>query len=1069
MRTAILNWLIETSWQASLLVALVVVAQLVFRRALSARWRYLLWLIVVGRLLLPTLPESPTSVYRYVPAAPTVIPANREPAPAPPPLTVTPAEMPPPRAADLVPTPAPPLQLNDILFAAWLTVGALLALMFVWRNFLLFRRVSTSATAASPRIQTLADRVAASLRLGQSVPVREFAGLDTPAVVGLPRPVLLLPKQLLPRLTDSDLESIFRHELAHVRRGDLWMNLLCALLQIVHWFNPLLWWAFARLRHDRELATDALAASAADRDAYGQTLIKLSAHRAPSSFSAVAIGILENHRNLRQRIEQIAKLRANAYAWSFLGVALLIIVSVLCLTKFTPEKLRPFSKDIQTQRDLNGSFYNLLAHNHVKEAKEFLQRGLIIPNTRDNDYLYWAIKYDHADLVKLLFKHGCQIREHEKQQLINLALERANRAVTDTLTVAGIKFDPLNYAAAFGDLKTLGKMAQPQPPSRAQWLAALCFAAAADQLPAVNYLLGKCAPLTEAENKRVALSAANQGRLAALRELDRLGCNTVRYVDEIFAKAVYLNKPEILNYLYDQGAVPSAEILSRNLDQAAARGHLESAAVLLSHGADPNLPVDNWKRYPIISAASPRYYVRASFQADERVAALVQLLLAHGANADAKNEDNRNAAWFATSSPKVLRLLLDHGATVNGTNSRGNPLLFEMIHVPAAFHGDFYSARRLEQIDRNYEQVIDLLVKAGANVNQRSSWQELPLSRAIRAGNLAIATGLINNGADIHAADDRGNTPLALTTFCGFGVGPSPRLTELLLAKGANPNDKFHADNDAWLTLTKALAKSKAASRKPADQFAATHEVIKILLKHGSLITDGGNPAAEQWLQAAATGDLAALKQMRRAGQPIDTADQDGWTALTLSLPLRHKKVTQWLLANGVPLTTVTKDGFTPILCAVGQNDKELVARILQADAAIGKKQHITGAIDLALNFADHTVFRQLLAAGFPTSARSIYRCIVNGAPASARLLFERGTPAEADDNPEHRENVYWAIDFNQPEILQMILDHGGDPTRKTTYDETPLSRAKQFHPEMVPVLEAAIAKRAVNSKTKVE
>src|SRR5208337_2113181 len=37
---------------------------------LTARWRYLLWLLVVGRLLLPSLPESPTSLYRYIPSSP---------------------------------------------------------------------------------------------------------------------------------------------------------------------------------------------------------------------------------------------------------------------------------------------------------------------------------------------------------------------------------------------------------------------------------------------------------------------------------------------------------------------------------------------------------------------------------------------------------------------------------------------------------------------------------------------------------------------------------------------------------------------------------------------------------------------------------------------------------------------------------------------------------------------------------------------------------------------------------------------------------------------------------------
>ena len=65
-----LDWLLATSWQASVLVVLVIAAQWCFRSVLAARWRYLLWLLVVGRLLLPSLPESPASLYRYIPASP---------------------------------------------------------------------------------------------------------------------------------------------------------------------------------------------------------------------------------------------------------------------------------------------------------------------------------------------------------------------------------------------------------------------------------------------------------------------------------------------------------------------------------------------------------------------------------------------------------------------------------------------------------------------------------------------------------------------------------------------------------------------------------------------------------------------------------------------------------------------------------------------------------------------------------------------------------------------------------------------------------------------------------------
>lgn len=61
------DWIWEATWQASLLVALVMVAQIVFRKWLSPAWRHALWALVVARLLLPVLPESPFSMFNVLP------------------------------------------------------------------------------------------------------------------------------------------------------------------------------------------------------------------------------------------------------------------------------------------------------------------------------------------------------------------------------------------------------------------------------------------------------------------------------------------------------------------------------------------------------------------------------------------------------------------------------------------------------------------------------------------------------------------------------------------------------------------------------------------------------------------------------------------------------------------------------------------------------------------------------------------------------------------------------------------------------------------------------------------
>jgi hypothetical protein len=65
----------------------------------------------------------------------------------------------------------------------------------------------------------------------------------------------------------------------------------------------------------------------------------------------------------------------------------------------------------------------------------------------------------------------------------------------------------------------------------------------------------------------------------------------------------------------------------------------------------------------------------------------------------------------------------------------------------------------------------------------------------------------------------------------------------------------------------------------------------------------------------------------------------------------------------------------------------------------------------------------------------------------------------------ENRGNVYWAVYYDQPEILKMLLDHGAKPDMVDAYGETPLAMAKRFHPKAVPILEDAIARRAAEAK----
>lgn len=89
---------------------------------------------------------------------------------------------------------------------------------------------------------------------------------------------------VLEALSVEELRHVFLHELVHLRRWDLPASWACALLQVVHWFNPMVWLAFRRMRTDRELACDQVALRSlppAERADYGRTLIKPRETRQP--------------------------------------------------------------------------------------------------------------------------------------------------------------------------------------------------------------------------------------------------------------------------------------------------------------------------------------------------------------------------------------------------------------------------------------------------------------------------------------------------------------------------------------------------------------------------------------------------------------------------------------------------------------------------------------------------------------------------------------------------------------------------------------------------------------------
>lgn len=102
------------------------------------------------------------------------------------------------------------------------------------------------------------------------------ASVVGPVLVGVWRPRIVLPIDFEIRYTPEERRFVLAHEEAHKRRLDVLVNAIATVWLSLFWFNPLMYWAMARLRFDQELACDAavLVESATGRRRYAEALLK---------------------------------------------------------------------------------------------------------------------------------------------------------------------------------------------------------------------------------------------------------------------------------------------------------------------------------------------------------------------------------------------------------------------------------------------------------------------------------------------------------------------------------------------------------------------------------------------------------------------------------------------------------------------------------------------------------------------------------------------------------------------------------------------------------------------------
>lgn len=697
----------------------------------------------------------------------------------------------------------------------WAIVGWMIGVVALSMRLLLgFVGVCRWRRHLEPLPEDLCQRVASlSERLGMQnfSPVFISPSALQAMAVGYLRPLVLLPAAMVTQMQPEMLEAVIAHELAHIRRFDLWINLAQRVMETLLFFHPAVWWLSNRLRSERELCCDELAVRATgERLTYASALETAGRARLLAKQFTLAAGLGQDKRSTLSRVRHILGLAPkpqNSRFWlagviTVLFLAALATPTVFVLTAQAETKTTASRKTKPTK-----PLHQTVAAGNIDQVKSLISKGADV-NAKDekgNTPLHLVARYGYKqkDMAELLIARGADVNAKNRDGWTPLH-STAWRSYTGHRDIAEL------LITSGSDIQARDKKGR-MP---------LHYAAGANSTDLVELLLTKGADINALGwQGYTGLHEAAIWRKKDVVELlltKDADANVKNHMGETpLHIAAALGSREIVELLIAGGANVNAKDAegSTPLHAAALTGLDKIVEALLARGADVNAKAN--------SGTTPLH--NAAYKAKGGV---VELLIAEGAHINAKTECGNTPASVALQANHqgVLDLLTAKGGDIPPTSSlliaarKGNlaeakSFLEKGADVNAkdwlgwtALH---YAAKE------GNKDMVQLLITKGAKVNASNKDGLMPLHQATDQDCVEI---LIANKADVDAKDNDGWAPLHYAAGAGSRRDGSRDLVELLISKGADIN----LDN-GWGGTALSIAKRKGHQ-----------EIVELLRKHGA-------------------------------------------------------------------------------------------------------------------------------------------------------------------------------------------------------------------------------------------
>ena len=436
------SWMSGMFWQVSLIIILISGIDLLLRRWVWPQVRYALWFMVLLKLILPPTIASPVSITANFQSVALKALGNYHAEQTYLSFDANPVEIPNTTAesksiltgegntiltksgsAVSSPKTKPNWQVFAMFF--WM-LGSLAILVFLIKKFSEMRKANRSGEkiVVPDWFELLLIQCARRLNLQVIPNVVITRKVNSPAIFGMIRPVLLLPTDFLDETSKKDAENILLHELAHIKRRDLLVKELETFLTVIYWFNPLFWGVKKQLQHLRELCCDSTVANVLQRKVKGYRSTLLETARRllaqPLEPGLGFLGLFEDSNKISTRLKWLEK-DTFKFRWLRNTSTIFILIFVpLCILPMSKLELERTMEDIaEIEEDLSGEMDKigklLTELNLLKEKLNNYHKEIERINSKEIDSLEKVLSKRKEVLDKRTKEHLKILKENEEK------------------------------------------------------------------------------------------------------------------------------------------------------------------------------------------------------------------------------------------------------------------------------------------------------------------------------------------------------------------------------------------------------------------------------------------------------------------------------------------------------------------------------------------------------------------------------------------------------------------------------------------------------------------------------